>query len=596
MVVHYLLLALFATAWADASPCADGACVDDMAAMQLHLAAGDAKACQDFFDNVDQCKGHADDKYCGCDLVSKQDTASDDSRCCLLGALNMCLAAAGKPGAASPTFGWMTVNFDIKTDKPTEGWWILGQGRLDGKHWKFASDELGTCKLFSSGSYVQYVPEDWSGNFYAAPPEFTENYKAWAGADQQTVKVELTVEADAKSFNWDLSAIPNNGAGECLESSYEGKKFCGVTFNSTADANCPSVGKPSNPTDWKCQDENNVCSGTCPGVGVPYRYGWWGTEACYDYDQCKKSNGGWCSYFNQRGYLVTAAKNITCKFNEQDCDCDWGKVRKPPKEDQFQCSYGTTDLDIGGAQQDCFTAPHDDRKDMGCSMENSEKLALSVDICLWGDKKCDGSLKDPVSLTNCEGKVYGTCPPPTDPQVCPTNGKCCTTGEKCPDFDPMDTSTIPTCSDLLDEVKDDKKLASILNSCRGQDYRIGQTTYACMTLRQNHPFPNNCEPDNFKADETAICGDEKPLSFDSEYHWTRYTCEKTAGKAWCKMDYEPLEKCEKLCPKDNPPCDNCYDENHATGCYDQSAPTPVCAAPMPSKACFLSGKTACDNK
>ena len=51
-----------------------------------------------------------------------------------------------------------------------------------------------------------------------------------------------------------------------------------------------------------------------------------------------------------------------------------------------------------------------------------------------------------------------------------------------------------------------------------------------MTLRQNHPFPNNCEPDNFKADETAICGDEKPLSFDSEYHWTRYTCEKTAGQ------------------------------------------------------------------
>ena len=154
-----------------------------------------------------------------------------DARCCLLETFRKCLTSNCSHYAP---FDFTQVTFNTKTDQATDGWWILGQGRLAGTRWKFNSTDLGTCKLFShkggNKSYNFPVPEDWSGVFYAAVPNFTQIYGQRGNAIQQTVKMEFTIEESAKSFNWDLSAIPNGAPGECLDKSWVGKSYCNITF------------------------------------------------------------------------------------------------------------------------------------------------------------------------------------------------------------------------------------------------------------------------------------------------------------------------------------------------------------------------------
>lgn len=520
--------------------------------------------CRNFFNDVSKCLHH-DDKVCGCSMSTSAGDAGD-ARCCLLEAFQKCLTSDCSQYAP---FKYTQVVFNTKTDQATDGWWILGQGRLNGTRWKFNSKDLGTCKLFShkggKESYTLTMPEDWSGNFYAAVPNFTQKYRQIGTAIQQTVKMEFTIEEAAKSFNWDLSAIPNAAPGECLSKSWFGKSYCNVTFGKSDDTYCQSYGIPSNPSNWSCQYPDGSCHGGCPADSVkhPYREGWWGMGACYNYDKCKKLNGGWCSYFNQRGYKVTAKKHLDCRFNKNgNCACAWDSARSLPKN-IFQCSFGEDEKEIGGTHQDCFTAPHDDRKDISCDNASPGEQVLIVDICLWGDQDCDGTLKSTTFNAKCEGKMKGRC----ENRTCPTNGKCCPAD--CPDYDPWDLTNIKKCEELLDHVNDKGKVNDTLSQCQGFSLPLGNKSYACMLLRNTRDLP--CEPKDFKADDTATCADPGKLQDDPELRWTRFECEKTPGKRWCEVGPPPpLKKCEALCPKTQGSCANCYNPKY-TPCYDKGA-------------------------
>lgn len=534
-----------------------------------------SQECQNFFTHASECLHYDDRKVCGCSMSTSP--LAGDARCCLLEAFRKCLTSNCSHYAP---FDFTQVTFNTKTDQATDGWWILGQGRLAGTRWKFNSTDLGTCKLFShkgikggNKSYNFAMPEDWSGVFYAAVPNFTQIYGQRGNAIQQTVKMGFTIEESAKSFNWDLSAIPNGAPGECLDKSWVGKSYCDITFNKSAtDDNCKSVGGPSNPSNWSCPDPHDAgCHGGCPTDSVkhPYREGWWGMGACYNYDECKERNGGWCSYFNQRGYKVKAAKDLDCHFNKGgNCECPWDSARSLPKN-IFQCSFGEDEKDIGGPNQDCFTAPHDDRKDISCDNASPGEQVLSVDICLWGDKDCDGTLKSTTFNAKCEGKVKGKCPT-KGTEICNTNGKCCP--EDCPDYDPQDLTNIKKCEELLDHVKDEAKVNSTLRQCQGYSLPLGNKRYACMLLSTQKL---QCEPTNFTADETVSCTAPGKVQNDPDLHWTRFECEQAPGKAWCEVrPPSPLEKCEALCPKTLSKCENCYNPNN-TPCFDSNAG--VCA-------------------
>eukprot|EP00928_Gymnodinium_smaydae_P026084 TRINITY_DN20584_c0_g2_i1.p1 TRINITY_DN20584_c0_g2~~TRINITY_DN20584_c0_g2_i1.p1 ORF type:complete len:598 (+),score=65.87 TRINITY_DN20584_c0_g2_i1:32-1825(+) len=543
---------------------------------------------------------------CGCKNGDFTDTATKrkDNRCCLLATFND-LLPTGQLKFGNTVLKSMKVTFRVVSRDATDLWWVLAKGNAQGNMWQFNSFNLAKCRMFSAASgaagtrqYVQYFPQLWSGNMLPTFAGFFKKYNTRQPGDQQTIGMEITLEKDM-TFSFDLTAIPGGSPGVCLQSSYVNSGYLDVKFESEVlDKSCESRGDPSNPLNWKAINGNPT--GTCyekDAVPPPYRKNWYGTEACYSYEDCKAKAGGWCSYMGSRGMKVTSTSNCT-----QNDVCSWSSGGRTV----YSCSWGATDDALGSRAplphgQDCFTAPHDDWKLVSCPQAD-----LAVNVCNWGDEDCEGFHgPDRSDTVACEGgRPWKQC---SQGDKCDLDGSCCPSSGVClPVPGPNAMADPEDCAVSIAQMSGTSNIFRANNTCQG--FALARESdgkmFGCFVLDNSNLPCGTVEKPN---SDVARCALWNVIQDDPTLYWTRRTCDNSVGKRWCEVKARgERRKCKNVCEL-NPPtsttpppysvsacqtqCQAMASESTGFACYDYGSN--ICAGITDAKECERAGFEWC---
>ena len=384
------------------------------------------------------------------------DGNKSDPRCCLIEWLRDPCDKEANALALSH------VEFTSFSQNPTDLWSALSTNELQKGAWNFVDGPV--CRvatnLTKGDQVVMRFPPGWSGNTFATKADWEADMVGrqvkWGGA-AHSVLLEYTFgctecgdDSLDEQFWWDLSAIPNSEPGQCVASGLlhhsckQEPSQCAVELAGSAivygnnDHECKGkTGHPMDPDGWfqwqfgKANGDWALVpswgtDGRAKSANAGYRYNWFGSPACYNYDDCKSkaTNGGVDAYLNGRGFKVDvpiAAPDVPiyCYFDGWKGywqDSNHKSVNGSVTE--VLCTHGTNHSTIAGADQDCMTSPHEDWKSLACkrnvsrtlpprhppptppitdSVRNAQLAAmmngtvvLRVSICQWHDVNCTG--------------------------------------------------------------------------------------------------------------------------------------------------------------------------------------------------------------
>jgi len=375
-----------------------------------------------------------------------------DARCCLID----WLANGCDPEANELTKS--RIDFRVKSQPPTDLWAALSTNELQSGSWNFRDGPI--CLVRSNVSRGQVVsmrfPPGWSGNTFATRAGWVssqaEQQVKWGGA-AHSILLEYTFgctvcndQSVDEQFWWDLSAIPNSEPGQCVSqqlmhhSCKQAPTQCSPALQHSAvvygnnDAECLNhTSKAADPGGWYEWQNDPEIDGDwakvppwgadirAPSTGHGYRFGWFGSPACYNYDDCKRkaTDGGVDAFLNGRGFKVTIPYAPSSSKHTSHCAFDgWKGYWRDGNHKQSHttgvaiaaCTFGRTHAEIGGTEQDCMTSPHEDWKSLACLLNHTlaneaarngtgkplhpgdnSSLVLTVDVCQWGDKLCTGN-------------------------------------------------------------------------------------------------------------------------------------------------------------------------------------------------------------
>jgi hypothetical protein len=424
---------------------------------------------------------------------SPMDKTKLDPRCCLLEWLRDTCDAEANAVAKS------RIDFTMVSRKATDLWAALSTNERQSGEWNFVNGP--SCLVQANATQGKTVsmrfPPGWSGNTFATRAGWVSSQAGqqvkWGGA-AHSILLEYTFgctscadQSTDAQFWWDLSAIPNSEPGQCVvpalthHSCKQVPTQCDpalkesmVVYGNNDVKECRGEGsKASDPGGWFKWQNDKVINGNwslvppwgadsrAPAKGHGYRYSWFGTPACYNYDDCKAKamNGGVDAFLCGRGFSATVpllnSRNASIPEHTSQCAFDGWKgywrdnnhiQSHPGGVSTVSCTFGSMHSEIGGTFQDCMTSPHEDWKSLACTLNlslaqaeaassgralrhgDNSSLLLQVSVCQWGDQTCSG------------GQVYPDPPPVPNVYACdskagPPRQKCCRGSYNCPESD-----------------------------------------------------------------------------------------------------------------------------------------------------------------